>query len=51
MGGGPGRKSIHRAVSVSDEELETLQQIQRKGVKVELKMVPSDRGVDLASIA
>jgi mannose/fructose/N-acetylgalactosamine-specific phosphotransferase system component IIB len=51
MGGGPGRRVLHKAISVSDEELETLQQIQRKGVKVELRIVPSDRGVDLASVA
>jgi mannose/fructose/N-acetylgalactosamine-specific phosphotransferase system component IIB len=49
MGGGPDRRVIHKAVSVSDEELEILHQIQGKGVKIELKMVPSDRGVDLAS--
>ena len=51
MGGGPGRRVLHKAISVSDEELETLQQIQRKGVKVELRIVPSDRGVDLANVA
>ena len=50
MGGGPGRKVLRRAISVSDEELDIFKQIQGKGVKVELKMVPSDRGIDLASI-
>jgi mannose/fructose/N-acetylgalactosamine-specific phosphotransferase system component IIB len=50
MGGGPGRRMIHKAVSVSEEEMDILQQIQGKGVKIELKLVPSDRGVDLANI-
>jgi mannose/fructose/N-acetylgalactosamine-specific phosphotransferase system component IIB len=50
MGGGPGRKKLHRNVSASDEEVATLRQIQALGVKVELKMIPSDPAVDLASI-
>ena len=50
MGGAPGRRNLHRSVSVSDVELELLRQIQAKGVRVEIKMVPSDRGVDLASV-
>ncbi|MBI3732461.1 MAG: PTS sugar transporter subunit IIB, partial [Chloroflexi bacterium] len=50
MGAGPGRKPLHKWVSASDEELSALRQIQAKGVKVELKMVPGDRAIDLASI-
>lgn len=50
MGAGPGRKMIHKGVSVSEQELDMLRQIQTKGVKIELKMVPSDRGVDFAAI-
>jgi PTS system mannose-specific IIB component len=50
MGGAPGRTLIHKAVSISEEERDILQRIQGKGVKIELKLVPSDRGVDFASI-
>lgn len=50
MGGGSGRKKLHRNVSATDEEVETLRQIQALGVRVELKMLPSDSAVDLASI-
>jgi len=51
MGAGPGRRILHQNISVSEDELNTLRQIRERGVKVELKMVPTDRGVDLASIA
>jgi mannose/fructose/N-acetylgalactosamine-specific phosphotransferase system component IIB len=50
MGGGPGRTKLHKNISATDEEVETLRQIQAMGVKVELKMIPSDPAVDLASI-
>ncbi len=50
MGAGPGRRNLHTSVSVSEEDLEHFRQIQGKGVKVEIKMVPSDRGVDLATL-
>lgn len=47
MGAGPGRKLRTKAVSLNEEELETLRQIEGRGVKVEIKMVPSDQGVSL----
>jgi mannose/fructose/N-acetylgalactosamine-specific phosphotransferase system component IIB len=50
MGAGPGRKMIHRGFSVSEDEIKTLRQIQAKGVKVELRMVPGDRGVDFSTV-
>ncbi len=50
MGGGSARKKLHRNVSATDEEVETLRQIQALGVRVELKMLPSNSAVDLASI-
>jgi mannose/fructose/N-acetylgalactosamine-specific phosphotransferase system component IIB len=50
MGAGPGRKMIHRGFSVSEDEIKTLRQIQAKGVKVEVRMVPADRGTDFSSI-
>ena len=50
MGAGPGRAILHQHISVSESELITLRQIQAKGVKIELKMVPSDRGMDFATL-
>jgi len=50
MGAGPGRHNLQRSVSVSEEDIEQFRQILGKGVKIELKMVPSDRGVDLAAL-
>jgi len=50
MGAGPGRRNLHRSVSVGEEDLEQFRRIMEKGVKVEIKMVPSDRGVDLAQL-
>ncbi len=50
MGGGGGRTKLHRSISATDEEVAILRQIQAMGVKVELKMVPSDPAIDLASI-
>lgn len=50
MGAGPGRRNLHRSISVSSEDLDMLQQIQNAGVRIEIKMVPSDRGIDLNNI-
>ncbi len=50
MGAGPGRKNLHKSISLSAAEIDTLRQIQAKGVRIEIKMVPSDRGVDFASL-
>jgi mannose/fructose/N-acetylgalactosamine-specific phosphotransferase system component IIB len=50
MGAGPDRKTLYKNVAVSRQELDVLHQIQAKGVKIEIKLVPSDRGVDLASV-
>lgn len=51
MGAGPGRTILHQNISVSEDEMQTLRQIQSKGVKIELKMVPTDRGVDFAGLS
>lgn len=51
MGAGPGRRTLHQNTFASEKELEILWQIHGKRVKIELKMLPSDRGVDFASVA
>lgn len=50
MGSGPGRKTLHRNVAVSDDELEALRRIGSQGVRVEVKMVPGDRAIPLADL-
>ncbi len=40
LAGGPGSKRIHRSVSVTEAQLETLRQIQRRGVRVLVQTVP-----------
>lgn len=47
LGAGPGRKRHKKHVSLSDEELGVCREIEDKGVKIEIKMVPSDQGVTL----
>ena len=51
MGAGPGRRHVYRSVSLSEEDMNSLRRIQEKGVTVDLRMVPSDRGIDLAAIS
>ena len=50
MGSMPGRRSLFRYISASDEELAALREIHSQGVSIELKMVPSERGVDFAEL-
>ncbi len=50
LGAGPDRKALHKFISVSEAELETLRKIQDKGAKVEIKMIPSEQGIDLTSV-
>jgi mannose/fructose/N-acetylgalactosamine-specific phosphotransferase system component IIB len=47
LGSGPGRKMYKKHVSLSPDELESCRKIENKGVKIEIKMVPSDQGVTL----
>jgi mannose/fructose/N-acetylgalactosamine-specific phosphotransferase system component IIB len=51
MGGGAGRTKLHKYFSATAEEVDMLRKIQAMGVKVELKMIPSDPAIDLATIA
>jgi mannose/fructose/N-acetylgalactosamine-specific phosphotransferase system component IIB len=50
IGAGPGRTTLHRNVAASDDELEALREIERRGVRVEVKMVPGDRGIALSDL-
>ncbi len=47
MGAGPDRKLYLKNISLSADELAVLHKIQNMGVRIELKMVPSDPAVEL----
>ncbi len=47
MGAGPDRKLYLKNISLSADELAVLHKIQSMGVRIELKMVPSDPAVEL----
>lgn len=43
VGAKPGRKPFYRNISLSEEEISTLKEIARSGVKVEFRIVPDDK--------
>lgn len=47
MGSNPNRRSLHRNISASPEEIAQLQAIAAKGVTVELRPVPADGPMSL----
>lgn len=50
MGAGPGRRRIHRTISVSPEELQQLRELERLGTRVEIQIVADDRPIPFRSI-
>ena len=50
LGMRPGRRSIHRTIAASPEELEAMRQLEALGTRVELRIVPDDRPVSFRSI-
>lgn len=50
IGSGPDRRPLYRNISASSEELEAMRQLERMGIKVELRIVESDRPVAFASV-
>lgn len=50
MGAKAGRKKFFKNVHLSEEELNDLKSIMSRGVEVEFRMVPDDKGTSLASI-
>lgn len=47
MGASPGRKSLYRNISVSQEEREVFKKILSKGVTILIRIVPDDKGVEI----
>lgn len=50
IGAGPDRRPLYRNISASPEELEAMRQLERMGIRVELRIVESDRPVAFASV-
>lgn len=50
IGGGPGRKSVFKNISMSEEEKAVLKSLIKDGVKVTLLTVPGEQSLDFASV-
>ncbi len=50
LGAGAGRHQLYRNISASGEELAALRSIEALGTRVEIQIVPDDRGVSFASL-
>jgi len=50
IGAGPGRKPLYKNISANAEELEAMRALERAGTRVELRIVPDDRGVAFSAI-
>jgi PTS system mannose-specific IIB component len=50
MGAGPGRRRIHKTISVSPDEIRELREIERLGTRVEIQIVVDDRPISLQSV-
>ena len=50
LGAGPGRKRLHRTISVSAEELAELRELESLGTRVEIRIVADDRPVPLRAL-
>jgi len=50
LGAGPGRRRLHKTISVSPEEIAELHELERLGARVEIQIVADDRPIPLSSI-
>lgn len=47
IGGAPGRKVVYKNITLSNEEVDVLEDLENKGVKVILQTVPDDKALSL----
>jgi len=47
MGASPSRKKFYKNISVSEDEREAFKRLINKGVKVNIRIVPDDKSVDI----
>ena len=50
MGAGPGRRTLYRNISASDDELRAMRALEAMGTRVELRIVADDRPVPFSSV-
>lgn len=50
IGAGPGRTPLYKNISANAEEIEAMRALERSGTRVELRIVPDDRGVAFAAL-
>jgi len=50
IGAGPGRKSLFKNISMSEEEKSILKSLVKDGVKITLQTVPGEKTADFASL-
>ncbi len=50
LGAGPGRRRLHRTISVSADELAQLRELEQLGTRVEIRIVADDRPISLRSL-
>jgi mannose/fructose/N-acetylgalactosamine-specific phosphotransferase system component IIB len=50
MGAGPGRRRLHKTISVSSDELRELRELEQMGTRVEIQIVADDRPIAFRSI-
>jgi mannose/fructose/N-acetylgalactosamine-specific phosphotransferase system component IIB len=50
MGSGPGRRRLHKTISVSPDDLRDLRELEQLGTRVEVQIVADDRPIPFSSI-
>jgi PTS system mannose-specific IIB component len=50
MGSGPGRRRLHKTISVSPDELRELRELEQLGTRVEIQIVADDRPIPFGSV-
>jgi len=50
MGSGPGRRRLHRTISVSPDELRELRELEQLGTRIEVQIVADDRPIPFRSL-
>jgi PTS system mannose-specific IIB component len=50
LGAGPGRRRLHRTISVSPAELAELRELEELGTRVEIQIVADDRPIPLRAL-
>ena len=50
MGAGPGRRRLHKTISVSPDEMRELRELEQLGTRVEIQIVADDRPIAFRSL-